>query len=67
MDEIIITLFIGLMLITVLTFFISLIYVIFAINQEERKKALKYLIISVIGFIIGFGTCLASLNLGGMH
>jgi hypothetical protein len=55
------------MLITVLTFFISLAYVIFGIDQKERKKALKYLILSVISFIIGFGTCLANLNLGGMH
>ena len=67
MNEIFTTLFISFMLITVLTFFISLAYVIFGIDQKERKKALKYLILSVIGFIIGFGTCLANLNLGGMH
>ena len=67
MNEIFTTLFISFMLITVLTFFISLAYVIFGIDQKERKKALKYLILSVISFIIGFGTCLANLNLGGMH
>jgi hypothetical protein len=38
---------------------------IMAIFSEEKKKlGVKFLIGSVIGFIIGFGTCLANFSMG---
>lgn len=67
MIDFLFTLLISFILICALTFIISLVYAIFAINEEERKKALKYMAYSIMGFIIGFGTCLANINLGGMH
>lgn len=37
------------------------------VSKPNRKLAVKLIIFSIIGFIIGFGTCLANLSLGGMH
>ena len=34
---------------------------------KKRPIAVKIIIFSVIGFIIGFGTCLTSINIGGGH
>jgi disulfide bond formation protein DsbB len=36
-------------------------------SPKNKKVAIKLLIGSIIGFIIGFGTCLANLSLNGMH
>jgi hypothetical protein len=46
-------------------FLFGLIMAIF--SKEKKKLGVKFLIGSVIGFIIGFGTCLANFSLGGMH
>jgi hypothetical protein len=35
--------------------------------ENQRKLGLKILLFSVIGFVIGFGTCVANFSLGGMH
>ncbi len=37
------------------------------VSKTNRKTAVKMIIFSIIGFIIGFGTCLANLSLGNMH
>lgn len=36
-------------------------------NDKTRKLGLKIFIISIITFIIGFGTCAANFSLGNMH
>ncbi len=36
-------------------------------SEKQRKLGLKILLFSVIGFIVGFGTCFANFSLGGMH
>lgn len=35
--------------------------------EKSRKTGLKLMLISVITFIIGFGTCAANFSLGNMH
>lgn len=40
---------------------------ILLVSAQKRQIGIKLIIISIIGFIIGFGTCLANLSLGGMH
>jgi len=35
--------------------------------ESRRKLGLKVMLFSVIGFIIGFGTCFANFSLGAMH
>lgn len=55
-------------IIAIVSPFIFLVGLIMAIvSQEKRKLGIKLLIGSIILFIIGFGTCLANLSLGGMH
>lgn len=47
-------------LISVVGFFIGLLMVCF---ESQRKLGLKILITSVIAFVIGFGTCVATFSL----
>jgi hypothetical protein len=65
-------LFIGMIfvaIITAITFFAGIIMLIFKLGQ--KKIAIRITIIAaivfVISLIIGFGACVSSLNLGGMH
>ncbi|AWK06747.1 hypothetical protein HYN56_21945 [Flavobacterium crocinum] len=46
-------------------FFIGLVRLIFV--SEDKKTSLKIILYSVIGFVVGFGTCAANFSLGGMH
>ena len=41
--------------------------IITAFNIEKRKLGLYLVIGSVISFIIGFGICLNTFSMGGMH
>ncbi len=41
--------------------------IITAVNKEKRKLGLYFVIGSVICFIIGFGICLNTFSMGGMH
>jgi len=51
-------------LISVLVFFVG---IVFLFIDKNKKTGLKLIIGSIIAFIIGFGTCFANFNLGGMH
>ncbi len=48
-----------------IVFLVGLIMAI--VSKTNRKTAVKMMIISVIAFAIGFGTCLTNLSLGSMH
>ena len=48
-----------------IVFLVGLIMAI--VSKTNRKTAVKMMIISVIAFAIGFGTCLDKLSLGAMH
>ncbi|MDQ1166666.1 hypothetical protein [Flavobacterium sp. SORGH_AS_0622] len=50
---------------SVLAFFIGLFRLIFI--SDDKNTSLKIILYSVIGFVIGFGTCAANFSLGGMH
>ncbi len=41
--------------------------IVTAVNKEKRKLGLYLVIGSVISFIIGFGICLNTFSMGGMH
>ena len=41
--------------------------IVTAVNKENRKLGLWLVIGSVISFIIGFGICLNTFSMGGMH
>jgi len=41
--------------------------ILLAASKKTRKAGIITMTCSVIAFIIGFGTCFANLNLGGMH
>ena len=64
MKDTLVTIGIILAIISAFAFFIGLLMVFF---ESSRKTGLKVLLFSVIGFIIGFGTCFANFSLGGMH
>lgn len=40
--------------------------ILIAVSKDTRKFGVKLLIGSVIAFIIGFGTCMASMSPGGI-
>lgn len=50
--------------ISTITFLIGFIMLFIA---SKRKIALKILLYSVIAFVIGFGTCVATFTLGPIH
>ncbi|MBF4493098.1 hypothetical protein IR010_11145 [Flavobacterium sp. MR2016-29] len=50
---------------SVLAFFIGLLRLIFI--SDDKNTSLKIILYSVVGFVIGFGTCAANFSLGGMH
>ncbi len=41
--------------------------IVTAVNKEKRKLGLYFVIGSIISFIIGFGICLNTFSMGGMH
>lgn len=47
--------------ISIISFFISILYLIF--DKKNRKKALQTLLASVILFIIGFSACVSTFDL----
>ncbi|OUD27079.1 hypothetical protein FPG92_10735 [Flavobacterium psychrophilum] len=47
--------------ISIISFFISILYIIF--DKKNRKKALQTLLASVILFIIGFSACVSTFDL----
>ncbi len=57
---------IGILLaiISAITFVVGFIMLFF---ESKRKLGLKTMLFSVIGFVIGFGTCFTNFSLGGMH
>ncbi|NNT71461.1 hypothetical protein HKT18_04440 [Flavobacterium sp. IMCC34852] len=40
--------------------------ILVAVSKDTRKFGVKLIIGSVIALIIGFGTCIASMNAGGL-
>lgn len=59
MRDSIVTIAIILALISLVAFFIGFILLFF---ESKRKIAAKILLYSFIGFVIGFGTCTASIS-----
>ncbi|MCZ8330821.1 MAG: hypothetical protein O9282_05875 [Flavobacterium sp.] len=64
MEDTLVTIGIILAIISIIAFAIGFIMLFF---ENQRKLGLKILLFSVIGFVIGFGTCVANFSLGGMH
>ena len=64
MENALVTIGIILAIISVVAFVIGFIMLFF---ENQRKHGLKVMLFSLIGFIIGFGTCVANFNLGGLH
>ncbi len=50
---------------SIIGFLIGIVRLIFV--SDDKKVSLKIILYSVIGFVIGFGTCAANFSLGGMH
>lgn len=53
--------------IAIISAFAFLVGIIMLFFDKTRKVGLRILIVSVITFIIGFGTCLANFSLGPVH
>lgn len=51
-------------LISLIAFFVGLLSLIIS---DNKKIPLKIILYSVIGFVVGFGTCAANFSLSGMH
>jgi hypothetical protein len=64
MKETLVGIGIFLAIISVVAFVVGFIMIFF---ESRRKLGLKVMLFSVIGFIIGFGTCVANFSLGPMH
>lgn len=64
MKDTLVTIGIILAIISVVAFIIGFIMLFF---ENQRKHGLKVMLFSLIGFVIGFGTCVANFSLGGMH
>ena len=56
----------GIMLaiVSVIAFFIGFLMLFW---KSQQKLGVKILVSAIIGFIIGFGTCLANFSMGNMH
>lgn len=64
MKETLVTIGIILAIISAIAFIIGFFMLFF---ESQRKAGLKIMLFSVIGFVIGFGTCVANFSLGPMH
>jgi hypothetical protein len=65
MREIISSLSMLLVALSAIAFFVSIVMVIF--DTKNRKLSLRILLFSIIAFVIGFGTCVASFSMGSMN
>jgi len=64
MKDTLVTIGILLAIISAIAILVGFIMIFF---ESRRKLGLKVILFSIIGFIIGFGTCFANFSLRGMH